>query len=235
MPTQILPLRPKRIVDDRSYSFSTNPRCLFFVSGPPHASSPPVCLSSTQILPLVHPTMPDSHQTPWSNHPDAPKISRQLYIQEKGYFISDFIGSILYGMCKQPQPSRHLPTPSLSDLLIPGLLVVLFSRCITALFNPTYRRWRGIKWGLVSYTTIVFLVGTVVSGMDFNIKSDSYINNREFRDAGDVLPPGPLGYRSSIFSDVPMIVFDFMFFLNGWLANGLLVNFSFFSVLTCLS
>ena len=89
--------------------------------------------------------------------------------------ISSQILSVqFYTVCaNSPSLHAHLPTPSFSDLLIPGLLVVLFFRCITALFNPTCRRGRGIKWGLVSYTTIVFLVGTVVSGMGFNIKSDS--------------------------------------------------------------
>ena len=49
--------------------------------------------------------MPDSRQTPWSNHPNAPKISRHLYILEKGNFAAVYIGTILYGMCKPPQPA----------------------------------------------------------------------------------------------------------------------------------
>ena len=178
--------------------------------------------------------MPDSQQTPWSDYPNAPKISHHLYIQEKVYFAGVVIGPILYGACKKIPPDPYLPALSLSVWFILGILVVLFCCCMTALFNPTCHRGKGIKWGLASYTVIMFLVATVESVITFNSKSDAYINNRELSGVGAALPPGPLGYQSSLFSDVPTIVSNSMFFLNGWLADGLLVNSLFISVCTCL-
>ena len=149
---------------------------------------------------------------------------------------SRFLSAQFYMVCAKCADLRtRLPALGLSDLFVPGILVVLFFRCMAALFNPTHHRGRGIKWGLVSYTVIMFLVGTVVSGMDFHIRSNSYIDNPEFPGVGDALPPGPLGYQSFIFSDAPTIVFNSMFFLNGWLADGLLVNLSFVSAFNCLS
>ena len=124
----------------------------------------------------------------------------------------------------RPNLRTCLPTLNLSDLFILGLLVVLFFRCMAALFDPAHHRGRGIRWGLISYTVIMFLAGTVVSGMGVNAHSNSYINNREFSGVGDALSPGPLGYQSFIFSDVPTTVSTSMFFLNGWFADGLLVN-----------
>ena len=80
----------------------------------------------------------------------------------------------------------------------------------------------------------MFLVATALTGIGFDIQSDSYINNREFPGVpGDVLPPGPLGYQSFTFSDALTIVSNPMFFLNGWLADGLLVDSLFVPVFTC--
>lgn len=47
--------------------------------------------------------------------------------------------------------------------------------------------------------------------------------NHEFHGVRDALPPGPLGYHTFIFSNAVAVV-DPLFFLNGWLADGLLVS-----------
>ena len=100
---------------------------------------------------------------------------------------------------------------------------MLFSRCVATLFNPIHRRERGVKWGLVSYAVVMFSTATILTGIGFNDQSNSYIDNREFPGVRDALPPGPLGYQSFTFSDTLPVVASFMFFLNGWLADGLLV------------
>ena len=59
--------------------------------------------------------------------------------------------------------------------------------------------------------------------MNFHIQSISNIDNRGFP-GSDVLVPGPLGYQFSIYSHVINLIPFVMFFLNQWLADGLLVR-----------
>ena len=101
---------------------------------------------------------------------------------------------------------------------------MVFFKCIATLFDPVHRRGERTKWGLVLYTTIMFCATTVLTGLGFTIQSDSSIDNREFPGIGDTLPPGPLGYQSFTFADVLTLVSNPMFFLSGWLADGLLVT-----------
>ena len=94
---------------------------------------------------------------------------------------------------------------------------------MVALFNPANSRREGIKWGLVAYTVAMFSFATVLTGMALNIESISYIDNREFP-GGEGLSPGPLGYRSSIWSGALTVTPSSMFLLNNWLADGFLVS-----------
>ena len=100
----------------------------------------------------------------------------------------------------------------------------MFFQCMTALFNPVNRRREGIRWGLVSYTMVMFLFGTVLTGMGLDVASVSLIDNREFPGVIGVLPPGPLGYQWLIRPTALSIIPNLMFFLNNWLAEGLLVS-----------
>jgi len=101
--------------------------------------------------------------------------------------------------------------------LVLGMLIVLFYKCMTALFNPAYRRDEGIKWGLVSYTTVTFWLATVHMVTSAHVISISFINNRNF-------PGGPYEYQYTIafkaISDIPRAAFR----LNNWAADGLLVS-----------
>jgi len=144
--------------------------------------------------------MSDSDQKPWSDNPNAPKIPYSLYFQEKADFAGILIGSILY-----------------------GVVIVLFFKCMSALLNPAHRKREGIKWGLVSYTVAMFSFVTVFTAMNLNIQSISFIDNREYPGVDGVVPPGPIGYQSFIFSDALTVVPDVMFLLNGSLADGLLL------------
>jgi len=107
---------------------------------------------------------------------------------------------------------------------IPGVLVVLFFKCIVALFNPVNRRRDGVKWGLVFYTVAMFSFATALTGMTLHIKSISYIDNREFPGIEGVLPPGSHGYQLFIRPRALSIIPGFLPLLNDWLADGLLVN-----------
>ena len=104
---------------------------------------------------------------------------------------------------------------------------------MAALFNPIYRRGEGIKWGLVSYTAVMFSLATVQTALNLDIQSISYIDNRAFSDIEDLIEPGPLGYQVSIITDALAIVPDVMFALSNWFADGLLVSSLFGIAFTC--
>lgn len=108
--------------------------------------------------------------------------------------------------------------------IILGIVTVLFFQCIGALFDPLNRtRSRGIKWGLVVHTTVMFLLLTVATAMGLNLQSISHIDNREF--LTNQFPPGPIGYKFLIYSKAISLVPNLTFQLNQWLADGLLVSF----------
>ena len=65
-------------------------------------------------------------------------------------------------------------------LVIVRIAIVLSFKCMTALFDPICRRGEPIKWGLVSYTVIIFSLVTVATGMQLNFQSISYIDNHAF-------------------------------------------------------
>ena len=95
---------------------------------------------------------------------------------------------------------------------------------MTALLSPAHRGREGIKWGLVFHTVAMFLVVTVGTAMGLDILSVSYVDDREFPGIGGFIPPGPLGYRWVASSMMLGIVPNIMFFLNNWLADGLMVS-----------
>ena len=113
------------------------------------------------------------------------------------------------------------------NLLVLGILVVLFFQCMTLLLNPVNPRRGGIKWGVVFYTATMFSFATVLTGMGIQIGSISFIDNREFPGVEGLLPPGPLGYQDLIRPTAITIIPNLMFFLNNWLADCLLVSSSF--------
>jgi len=168
--------------------------------------------------------MSDPQRKPWSDNPNAPNIPHDLYVEEKAYFAGTLIASILYGICETPPPLTSPPIPAHSALFLLGIVIVVFFQCMAGLFHPANRRGEGVKWGLVSYTLAMFLFVTVYTAMNLNIESISYIDNREFPGVEGVLPPGPLGYRSFIYSKALSIAPNFMFFLNNWLADAFLVS-----------
>lgn len=113
-----------------------------------------------------------------------------------------------------------VPTLSVQSFIL-GIITVLFFQCMTALLN---RPKGGIKWGLVAHTVAMFSFATINSAMTLDIQSISYIDNREFSGGDYVSLPGPFGYQFFIFSEAINGVPNIMFFLNQWLADGLLVS-----------
>lgn len=85
------------------------------------------------------------------------------------------------------------------------------------LLDPTNRTRGGIKWGLVVHTVAMFSFLTIYTGMNLDLQSISYVDNREFPDA-------PLLYQFNISTTAISVVPNVMFPLNQWLADGLLVS-----------
>lgn len=167
--------------------------------------------------------MSDSQGQPWSDNPNAPKITHEQYFREKANFAGTLIGAILYGRRKISSPA-HLPTRAYFIRRILGIVIMLFFQCMTSLLSPIHRRGEPIKWGFVSFTAAMFSIVTVLTAMNLNNESSAYIDNRAFPGAGDVFPSGPLGYQWFIHSKARGIIPNLMFFLNNWLADSLLVS-----------
>ena len=165
----------------------------------------------------------ESRAEPWSNNPNAPKISHRLYLEEKCWFAGHLMASMLYGT---RDPSLHvcLSVPTSTARFALGIQVILFFKCMAALFNPVYRKGEGIKWGLVTFTVVMFSLETVVTSMSLNNLSVSYIDNREFPGVERVPSPGPLAYQVTHYFNVTNVVPNFGAVLNSWLADGLLVS-----------
>ena len=108
--------------------------------------------------------------------------------------------------------------------MIPGVIIVLFLRCMSALLNTVNRRNGGINWGLVAHTVAMFSLMTVNGSVSLAVQPISYIDNRGY--PGDrAVPPGPLGYQTGPLDSSPTsAVSTVMFLLNMWLADGLLVS-----------
>ena len=101
---------------------------------------------------------------------------------------------------------------------------------MAALFNPVYRRGEGVRWGLVSYTAVMFSFVTVLTAMNLDVLSISYIDNREFPGAEDLSPPGPLGHGWLINPSALSIVPHVMLALCILLSDGLLVGLMLYSL-----
>ena len=109
--------------------------------------------------------------------------------------------------------------------VFPGVVVVLFFQCMSALLDPANRKMGSTKWGLVVHTATMFSTVTIATALGLNLQSNSYIDDREFS-SNIGLPPGPIGYKLLLYRNAFSIVPSFMFYLNQWLADGLLVSFA---------
>ena len=95
---------------------------------------------------------------------------------------------------------------------------------MAAPLNPAYRRGEGIKWGLVSYTVVMFSVATAGTAISLNGQSISYIDNRKFPGIRGVTPPGPLGYQFFTNPEALSIISNVALLLGAWLVDGFLVG-----------
>lgn len=107
--------------------------------------------------------------------------------------------------------------------MLSGIVVALFFQCIGVLLSPVNPIKKGTKWTLLVHTVAMFTFLTIPFGIFLNNKSICYINNREYP-GDDQYPPGPFGYWSILNTEGITTVFNIMFPLNQWLADGLLVR-----------
>jgi hypothetical protein len=96
-----------------------------------------------------------------------------------------------------------------------------------ALLNPVNRARGGIKWGLVIHTVLMFCIVTIATGMGLNSQAVAYIDYREYPGNEELppgIPPGPSGYKVFTFAKAISLVPNITFYVNQWLADGLLVS-----------
>ena len=174
--------------------------------------SPP---TETDSPALQMPVMSDS----------SPNLISYEHNNEKYSFRGILIAAILHGMSHKPD---RFPTCThlVCSVYRPGIVVVLFCQCMGALLSPTNHKHKagGIRWGLVTLTTAMFLFSTTALALNLDALSSNYIDTRN----NPILPlPGPLG--SWIDPSTFSIILTNMISLNQWLADGLLVSSVFMS------
>lgn len=131
---------------------------------------------------------------PWSNATDAPQVPYVVYFHEKVNMAGTALDAISY-----------------------GVVIVLFFRCMDALLNPINRKMEGLKWPLVAHTVAMFSFVTINCGMNLALQSFAYVDNR-----GPT--PGPYNFEyCTLYSNPMNTIPEVMFFLNMWLADGLLL------------
>ena len=94
---------------------------------------------------------------------------------------------------------------------------------MTALVDPANNIKKNVKWGLAAHTVAMFLFLSIPAAIALYTASMEWIDNRNFPGT-DELPPGPVGYDTTLNFDTRAAIFDVMFPLNQWLADGLLVS-----------
>ena len=168
--------------------------------------------------------MSGSQRKLWVGNSNAPNISYRLYVGEKTWFAGIFVGSILYGRSRVLPLVRSSTRAQFLCSVILGIVIALSFKCVAALLNPAHRRGGRVKWGLVFYTTVMFSFLTIQTAVALHGQSISYVDNREFPGIVGVVSRGPLGYVSFANQEALNIVSTSMYFVNGWLADGLLVS-----------
>lgn len=101
--------------------------------------------------------------------------------------------------------------------------MALFFKCIWALLNPANHTWRGIEWALAAHTVAIFPMFRIFYGIKLNAESISYINNRAFPGGAEIYP-GPTGYQGILNAKATAPVYEAIFPLSQWLADGLSVG-----------
>jgi hypothetical protein len=91
------------------------------------------------------------------------------------------------------------------------------------LLNPVKPIERGIKWSVIIHTVAMFSFLTTIFAICIIYLPTEYIDNREYPGVGEN-PPASLGYDSTLNNDAVATVYNVMFPLNQWLADGLLVG-----------
>ena len=190
---------------------------------------PPSIPSSAKILPHTHLSY-TSGSCLTLNKRRGPMIltlqtSHTLCIITRRPISQEFSLARL-SMVHARHPSPHVRLSVLTSFVwfILGIIIVLFFRCMVALLDPVHRRGERVKWGLVSYTMVMFSLVTIGNAVYPYLESISYIDNREFSGIEGVVGPGPLAYQMFVAPIVLQIIPNVSFTLSNWLADGLLVS-----------
>ena len=174
----------------------------------------PLPLPPAEIFPPSH--TPGPCPTPSKRHGPITLMLRRSHTRctlWRRPVLPEIISAQSFMVCSassHDRSSAFIP----SGRLILGIVTILFFQCLAALSNPVHRRGEGIKWGLVSYTVVIFSVVTVLIAMGFRMLSTCYIDNRESPGADAAFPPGPPGYQLLISNNALSIIPNAMFSLS---------------------
>lgn len=127
-------------------------------------------------------------------------------------------------------PAQYSTVRSLSifprlfvSILILGIALILFFRCMSILLDPDNRARGGGKWPLVVHTVTIFLIDTAYTIINLLILSVSYVDKREIQ-GSSLDSPGPFGYLHLTYSRPSGLVSTTAFLLNNLLVDGFLVR-----------
>ena len=174
--------------------------------------------------------MNNSLENPWGDDSRGPPPPAPPPDMEGECLAGAFVGTISHGT---PTRTFVCQCSTLPFISIPGIVFVLFFRCMGAILNRTRRN---IRWGLMALTATMFSFTTISLVSYLNTLSISYSHDPNFPrppgapgpQPGPNGPPGPppghLGFQVFICSMPCSIIAYIMLPLNQWLADGLLVG-----------
>ena len=111
-----------------------------------------------------------------------------------------------------------------------GIVITLFFRCLSALFNAVNRPRGTIKWPLVAHTVVMFSILTASIALFLDTQSIAFVDNRNTPSDDGLLSPGPGVYQDFHYSKADSVALATMVLLNTLLVDGLLVSLIFKSV-----
>ena len=145
-----------------------------------------------------------------------------MYCSWARRIISPAFFSAQYYTVRQPTVCSLIEVHFVRHIFL-GVVTTLSFQCISTLLNPVNRAKGCVKWGLVSHTALMFSLSTAFVGMNLDVQSISYIDNRNWP-GGDEIAPGPVGYQFLLDPDAFTAANNFMWFAGQWLSDGLLVG-----------
>ena len=136
--------------------------------------------------------------------------------EDIAYFSGNFVGAVSYGT--PIHVSKCTCSLHCSSVIL-GIATTLFFQCMWALLNPVNRTVKGVEWGLLAHTVILFSTATVLMLINLIVQ---FMFHTDFRGSGS--SGGFTPSIAGVFFYSPMApTTSLLFLFNQWLADGFLV------------